>query len=127
MLAAGRPGLSPVAQLRRDYQAPGLSGTTAEMGNCARVRVGDSGIDVVLGSQRHQGFDTELFTRLGCDLKARKIVVVKSTNHFYASFSKIAKHVIYASAPGASSMDYSNFRYGRVRHPRWPLPAPAAD
>lgn len=116
-----------VLALRRNFQAPGLSGTTAEMGDSALLRVGDAGVEVVLSSQRNQGFDTALFTGLGCDLTAKKIVVVKSTNHFYASFAKIARQVIYASAPGASSMDYSNFRYTRVRHPRWPLPAPVTQ
>lgn len=113
-----------VLALQRNLRATGLSGTPADMGDCALVRIeGAATIDVVLSSQRHQAFNTDLFTQLGCDLQGKKIVVVKSTNHFHASFSKIAGHVIYAAAPGASSLDLANYRYTRIRHPRWPIAA----
>ena len=54
---------------------------------------------------------TDLFTQLGCDLAAKKIVVVKSSQHFHASYSKIAAHVIYAAAPGAVTHDLNTLPY----------------
>jgi microcystin degradation protein MlrC len=69
---------------------------------------------------------TDLFTQLGCDLASKKIVVVKSSQHFYASYSKVAKHVIYAGAPGAVTLDLNTLPYRKVRRPKWPLEAVAA-
>jgi microcystin degradation protein MlrC len=66
---------------------------------------------------------TDLFTQLGCDLAAKKIVVVKSSQHFYASYSKVAKHVIYAGAPGAVTLDLTTLPYRKARLPKWPITA----
>ena len=54
------------------------------MGDCAAVRVG--GGDVVLIANRTQATGLELFTNLGIDPTEKKIVVVKSTNHFMAAY-----------------------------------------
>ena len=46
------------------------------------------GIDVILNSTRAQSFDPSLFSAMGIDPKSRKILLIKSTNHFYDSFSQ---------------------------------------
>jgi len=46
---------------------------------------------------------------------------VKSSQHFYASFSKIAQHVIYAGAPGSVTHDLKTLPYRHVQRPKWPL------
>ena len=51
----------------------------------------------------------------------RKIVVVKSHNHFFAAFSKIATEVHRTTAPGPLSLEYSKVPYKRLRRPIWPL------
>lgn len=56
------------------------------------------GIDVILNSTRAQSFDPSLFSVMGIDPKARKILLIKSTNHFYDAFSRIAAQIIYCSA-----------------------------
>src|SRR5258708_12442618 len=56
-------------------------------GDCAAVRVG--GVDVVLITNRTQATGLELFTNLGIDPTKKKIVVVKSTNHFMAAYGPI--------------------------------------
>ena len=58
------------------------------MGPAAAVTIGQ--LDIVLATGRAQTFSPEAFTNLGIDLAGKKIVVVKSSNHFYAAFSKIA-------------------------------------
>jgi microcystin degradation protein MlrC len=62
-----------------------------------------------------------MFTGLGCDLASKRIIVVKSTQHFYAHFSKVAGEVIYAEAPGSVSMDFDQLPYRSIRLPRWPI------
>ncbi|VTU17873.1 hypothetical protein SRS16CHR_02118 [Variovorax sp. SRS16] len=101
----------------------GLANTPIALGDCALVEA--KGIEIVLTTLRSQAMGTDLFTQLGCDLAAKKIIVVKSSQHFYASFSKVAKHVIYAGAPGSVTLDLSTLPYRKVRRPRWPLDAAA--
>ena len=55
--------------------------------------------------------------------RPKKIIVVKSSQHFYASFSKVAKHVIYVGAPGAVTLDLNTLPYRKIRRPKWPLRA----
>jgi microcystin degradation protein MlrC len=66
---------------------------------------------------------TDLFTGIGCELAGKKLVVVKSSQHFHASYSRIARHVIYAAAPGSVSFDLATLPYRRIRRPRWPIDA----
>ena len=97
----------------------GLAGTKAPLGDCALVETG--GIEIVLITTRAQAVDTDLFTQLGCELAAKRIVVVKSSQHFYASYSKVAKHVLYAAAPGSVTADLDALPYKKIRRPLWPL------
>jgi len=97
----------------------GLAGAPTPVGDAALVETG--GIEIVLITLRNQAMGTDLFTQLGCDLAAKKIIVVKSAQHFYASFSKFARHVIYVGAPGAATPHLSTLSYQNIRRPLWPL------
>jgi microcystin degradation protein MlrC len=110
-----------VLALAPDLVQTGLSGSPTAMGDCALVRAG--GIDILLVSLRNQAIGTDLFTQLGCDLAALKIIVVKSSQHFQASYSKIARKVIYAGSPGTVTLDLSTLPYRKIRRPKWPLDA----
>ena len=112
-----------VLALRPDMVQTGLGGTPQPMGDCALVRVTgvDGGIDIVLNSIRSQAMNVDLFTQLGCRMETRKIVVVKSSQHFYASYAPIAQAVIYVDAPGSVTQDLKTLPFRKVRRPRWPL------
>ncbi len=112
-----------VKALQRDLVMTGLAGTPVLMGDSALVEA--NGIEIVLITLRNQAMGTDLFTQLGCDLAAKKIVVVKSSQHFYASYSKVARHVIYAGAPGAVTLDLNTLPYRKARLPKWPIGATA--
>ena len=103
----------------KDMVMTGLSNTRAPLGDCVLVETG--GIEIVLITTRAQAVDTDLFTQLGCELAAKKIILVKSSQHFYASYSKVAKHVIYSAAPGSVSSDLKSLPYKKIRRPLWPL------
>ena len=64
-----------------------------------------------------------LFGNLGIDPTKRKILVVKSNQHFYASFSQIATHVIYAEGDGPLPRHYAKLPWRKVQRPIWPLDA----
>ena len=108
-----------VLALHADMIMTGLANSPTALGDCALVEA--NGIQIVLTTLRNQAMGMDLFTQLGCDLAAKKIVVVKSSQHFYASFSQVARHVIYAGAPGSVTLDLSTLPYRTVRRPKWPL------
>jgi len=114
-----------VKALFPDMVMTGLANAPVALGDCALVASG--GIDIVLVSLRNQAMGTDLFTQLGCNLASKKIVVVKSSQHFYASFSKVAQHVIYVGAPGAVTLDLTTLPYAKVRRPKWPIDAPPVN
>ena len=83
------------------------------------------GVDVVLITKRTQATGLELFTNLGNDPAQKKIVVVKSTNHFMAAYGPIAKKVIYVESSGPLRRDHRKVPYTKVQRPIWPLDADA--
>ncbi len=111
--------LCSVLALHPDMAMASLAGTTTSLGDCALVET--AGVQIVLITRRSQAMGTDLFTQLGCDLAAQRLIVVKSSQHFYASFSKVARHVIYASAPGSVTSDLRSLPYRKIRRPKWPL------
>lgn len=108
-----------VKALKRDMTMGGLGGVPVSLGDCALIEM--KGIEVVLTTIRSQALDIDLFTQLGSAIETRKIIVVKSIQHFYASFSKIAKKVIYAEAPGTVTPDLKSLPYRRIKLPKWPI------
>ncbi len=93
--------------------------STVSLGAAAAIRIG--GLDVVLASGRAQTFNPAVFTRLGIDLTAKKVVVVKSSNHFYAAFAPLATAVIYVDCGGPYPPDPARIPYTKIRRPIAPL------
>ncbi len=91
------------------------------LGRAAAVSVGE--VDIVLGSGRSQTFSPPAFTNLGIDLSKKAIVVVKSSNHFSAAFSRIAPAIHYLNTGGPFPYDPLKVTYRRVRRPIAPLDA----
>jgi microcystin degradation protein MlrC len=90
-------------------------------GDLATIRVGE--IDIVLVSVRGQAMGTDLFTAHGVDLAGKRLIVVKSSQHFQGAFGPIAKAVFYIAGPGAIAFDFPALPYSKVRRPKWPLDA----
>jgi microcystin degradation protein MlrC len=91
------------------------------LGDAAAIEV--EGIAVVLITNRQQAWGPDLFSNLGVDPTKRKIVVVKSTNHFVAEYSRIAADVLYMDGPGALPRNFNLVPYTKIRRPIWPLDA----
>jgi microcystin degradation protein MlrC len=102
-----------VRAVREDHDQAGLGKSRSAMGLSVWIEVG--GIDVVLNSIRTQVFAPDAFTGLGIDLSAKKVVAVKSSQHFQAGFAPIASKVIRAATPGAIQMDFANLPYLKKR------------
>jgi microcystin degradation protein MlrC len=101
----------------RDHTQGGLSGGRAVLGDSVWVHA--QGIDLILNSNRSQVFHPDAFTGLGCTLADKRIIVVKSTQHFHAGFAPLGE-VRYVSAPGAIGPDFANIPFTRRTKPYWP-------
>ena len=108
-----------VQAVQPELMMTGLADTPTAMGDSAVVRC--QGVDILLCSLRNQAMGSDVFTNIGVDLAAKKIIVVKSSQHFYASFSKLAQKVIYVAAPGAVTVDLKTLPYQKIRRPKWPI------
>lgn len=91
------------------------------MGPAAAISIGM--LDVVLAAGRAQTFSPEAFTKLGVDLKKKKLVVVKSSNHFHAAFSKVAAAIHHLDCGGPFPPDVRKIPYTKLRRPISPLDA----
>ncbi len=111
--------LVTIQALQPNHVMTGQTGEPVPVGDSALVDL--NGIECALISHRNQAFHTDVFTGLGCDLSRKKIIVVKSAQHFYASFSRIAPRVLYVAAPGAASPRYEALTYHKARLPKWPI------
>jgi microcystin degradation protein MlrC len=89
------------------------------LGPAAAISIGT--LDIVLVTGRAQTFSPPAFTKLGIDLSAKKMVVVKSSNHFYAAFAPIAAKIHYLDTGGPFPHDPRTTPYTRVRRPLAPL------
>ena len=109
-----------VLALRTDVRQQwfGRGEANLPIGKSAAIRV--EGIDIVLNSNRHQVFSRHAFEGHGIDLSQKRVIVVKSTQHFYEAFSPLGE-VIYCDAPGTVTMDFAQLPYKRVRRPIYPL------
>lgn len=110
-----------VKALVSDMTMSGLADTRQPLGDCALVDA--QGVEVVLISRRSQALGTDVFTQLGCQLPQRRIVVVKSSQHFRAAFAPLAVRIVYASAPGSVANDLRLLDYRHIQRPKWPIDA----
>ena len=107
-----------VRAIQADHAQTGLGDTHTPMGPSAWIEA--DGIDIVLNSRREQVFSPDAFTSIGVDLASRRIVAVKSTQHFHAAFADIAEAVIYVATPGAIAPDFAAIPYTKRDGVFWP-------
>jgi microcystin degradation protein MlrC len=98
-------------------------GVRRSMGATAVLRIG--GIDVVTISNRLQTIDLQVFLSQGIDPARRKVLVVKSIQHFRAAYAPIAGDIVVVDSGALCSPDPQRFAYAKLRRPVWPLDKPS--
>ena len=96
-----------------------LGGSKRRLGDT--VAINAEGIDFVVHSARAQNTNPSIFSKLGIDYASRKILVVKSMQHFHAAYAPVAAEIIYVSAPGTLSFDFARLPYTKLSRPLWPV------
>jgi microcystin degradation protein MlrC len=108
------------------WQSFGASRVT--LGPAAVVRLAGTGIDVILNTNRTQTFEPDVFSNLGIDPMSKDILLVKSTNHFFAGFSRITGDILWVDAGAPYPSDPRRTDYRKLVRPIWPRVAdPWAD
>lgn len=109
-----------VVALRTDASQPHIAdGAPTPLGRTALITA--NGIDIILNDVRQQPFSTDGLTSSGLEPWSKRILVLKSSHHFYASFHKNAAKIIYCDAPGTLNSDTTKRPYTRLGRPIWPL------
>lgn len=96
----------------------GVYGQRESMGRSVWLRA--HGNDIAVCSVRTQTYDPDAFSGLGIDLEGRRLLVVKSSNHYRAGFDAIADHLWHVASPGTMSADLKSLPYTRLTRPWFP-------
>jgi len=97
---------------------------TMPIGDAVWVQA-DNGLDLILNTVRTQTFHPDAFAQMGITLAEKAMVVVKSSQHFYAGFAPIASKVIYITGEGTLNTDFATIPYRKFTDPYWPRAADA--
>jgi microcystin degradation protein MlrC len=79
-----------------------------------------NGIDIIVNSERTQVFSPQVFGNFGIDPLQKRLLVVKSAQHFYAGFAPVAAKIIYLAGPGAVAPRFKEIPYRRVDLNKYP-------
>ncbi len=102
-----------------DTHSQSIRGMSIPLGRSVWVE-GPNGLDIVLVSIRTQVIGVDAFTGLGIAMDAKRLVIVKSTQHFQAEFAPRAKAVVHLAAPGALTPDFAALPYRHRSLKYWP-------
>lgn len=96
----------------------GVYGQRESMGRSVWLRA--HGNDIAVCSVRTQTYDPDAFSGLGMDLDGRRLLVVKSSNHYRAGFDAVADHLWHVASPGTMTADLRSLPYTRLTGPWFP-------
>ncbi len=114
-----------VIGLKRDATTHGFGGSRVPMGDMAAFEA--DGIAIVCSTLRAQCKSVDAFTNVGVDPSMRKVVVVKSMQHFHAEYAPVASEILYVAVPGAVAPDFRSMTYTKAPRKQWPfVPDPFA-
>src|SRR5699024_1683267 len=90
------------------YQSsPMWKGMKNNLGKSVRLVI--EGLDVIVCSVKTQVLDEQIFLLHGINVNNRKVIALKSSQHFRAAFEPIAQDIITVDSPGLSSINLKNF------------------
>lgn len=95
------------------------------LGRAAVVRLAGPGfenraVDVILITARTQTYAPDIYSNLGIDFASRDVLLVKSTNHFFAGFEPVSSRIIHVDAPSSYPTNPAATAYRKMLRPIWP-------
>ena len=102
------------------FKGPMAKGMQINMGKTAVLQVDD--IEIIIASKRFQAHDVMFFQHSRIDVTKKRVIAVKSSQHFRAAFEPLASEIILVDdGGGLTSENYKALNYTRVRRPIFPL------
>lgn len=98
---------------------PALGKSVQRYGDAVCLEAGNT--EIIIHTLRGQNMTPATFTTFGIDVSKKKMLVVKSMQHFHAGYAPIAEEIIYVAAPGTLAWDFRDIPYTKVARPVWPL------
>ncbi|KJV08580.1 microcystin degradation protein MlrC [Elstera litoralis] len=98
---------------------PMIGGLKGSFGPSATIRIG--GIEVLVVSNITQVLDLAQFRAFGIEPTERRVIALKSMQHFRAAFEPIAGQVIVCDSGALCTPDLTKLPYHRARRPIYPL------
>ena len=104
-----------------DYigDGPMIGGQKRSWGPAAVIRV--EGIEILVVTHAAQIWDLQQFKAFGIDPQAKRVVALKSAQHFRAAFEPIAGQVILCDSGGLCGPNHLSLPWSRVPRPIFPL------
>lgn len=96
-----------------------FAGTRIPAGRAAAIRL--DGVEIVLLSHRTQALEPDIFEKMGIAPGERKVLVLKSSQHFTIGFAPVAKEILYVDAPGTAGGDLTALPFRHISRPKWPF------
>jgi len=102
------------------YESPMLAGIRINLGNMARIRIGN--VEVVVSTVKgSQGMDDQPYLLTGANINNYRIVGLKSSIHFRAWFDSHAKAIVTADPPGIHTSNFKQLPFKAITRPAYPL------
>jgi len=89
------------------------------MGTTAAFQAGE--IDIVVTDRKRQTFGPNIFSDLGVDLTRKRVIVVKSAQHYRTLFLPFFAEDIALDAPGVCRSDVKSMPFKNIPRPMWPF------
>lgn len=117
--AAGEP-LDADVEVRRTLRdaVQSFGQSVVPLGDSVWIEV--AGVDIILNSVRSQVFNPDVFSNFGIDPTTKKILLIKSTNHFHDAFSRISQDILYAAIDGPYPNNPETTEYRNLTRKIWP-------
>ena len=96
-----------------------FGGALQRAGTAAWVRTAGR-VDLVLNDTRTQVFHPDVFAVPGIDLATKRVLLVKSSQHFYAGFAPVARAIHYVNSDGAIRKSFADIGYTKRDGDYWP-------
>jgi len=113
-----------VRAIRRDHAQTGL-GLRWPLGTTVWISAAHD-LDIIVSSIRCQPFDPGAIEAMGVSLGEKCCIVLKSMQHFQATFASLARGgILHLVGPGALSRDFANIPYRKRQPDYWPRNAAA--
>ncbi len=101
------------------FDGPMSKGVRSTMGNTAVLQV--EGMEIVLAASRFQTIDRQHFLSVGIDPTKKNVLVVKSAQHFRATFGPMGRAVLTVDTGAFTTPELTRFDFTNIRRPIWPL------